>query len=43
MNKHIIEVGKLVDLNVLVENPFEDIRNTNSIKFVILKKREEQC
>ncbi len=30
-----IEVGKLADLIVLVENLLEDIRNTNTIKFVM--------
>ena len=30
-----IEVGKLADLIVLVENPLEDIRNTNTIKYVM--------
>jgi Tol biopolymer transport system component len=30
-----IEVGKLADLIVLTENPLEDIRNTNTIKFVM--------
>jgi cytosine/adenosine deaminase-related metal-dependent hydrolase len=30
-----IEVGKLADLIVLVENPLEDIRNTNTVKYVM--------
>ena len=30
-----IEVGKLADLIVLVENPLEDLRNTNTIKYVM--------
>ncbi len=30
-----IEVGKLADLIVLVENPLEDIRNTNTIQYVM--------
>ncbi len=30
-----IEVEKLADLIVLVENPLEDIRNTNTIKYVM--------
>jgi imidazolonepropionase-like amidohydrolase len=30
-----IEVGKLADLIVLVENPLVDIRNTNTIKYVM--------
>jgi Tol biopolymer transport system component len=30
-----IEVGKLADLIMLAENPLEDIRNTNTIKYVM--------
>jgi Tol biopolymer transport system component len=30
-----IEVGKLADLIVLAKNPLEDIRNTNTIKYVM--------
>jgi imidazolonepropionase-like amidohydrolase len=30
-----IEVGKLADLIVLVKNPLEEIRNTNTIKYVM--------
>ena len=34
-----IEVGKLADLIVLVENPLEDIRNTNTISMVMKNGR----
>jgi adenine deaminase len=30
-----IEVGKLADLSVLDRNPLENIRNTNSVRFVM--------
>ncbi len=30
-----IDVGKLADLIVLAKNPLEDIRNTNTIKYVM--------
>ena len=30
-----IEVGKVADLIVLTENPLEDIRNTNTIQYVM--------
>jgi imidazolonepropionase-like amidohydrolase len=30
-----IEVGKLADLVVLAENPLDDIRNTNTINYVM--------
>ena len=30
-----IEVGKLADLIVLLDNPLDDIRNTNTIRYVM--------
>ncbi len=34
-----IEVGKLADLVVLDRNPLDDIRNTNSVRMVMLNGR----
>ena len=34
-----LEVGKMADLQVLDENPLEDIKNTNTIKFVMKNGR----
>jgi hypothetical protein len=41
LDEHIgsIEIGKLADLVVLDDNPLDDIRNTNSVRFTIINGR----
>jgi imidazolonepropionase-like amidohydrolase len=34
-----LEVGKLADLIVLDENPLEDIRNTNTVRYTMVNGR----
>ena len=34
-----LEVGKMADLQVLDKNPLEDIRNTNTIRYVMKNGR----